>query len=71
LPVDEAVGRAVHDADAARAGMDAVTAAMVELPKAHAQVLRSLDDPGSPVDALEQLVAEANRAKEFHDELTR
>jgi hypothetical protein len=71
LPVDEAVGRAVHDADATREGLKAVNAAMAQLPQAHAAVLRSLDDPGSPVDALEQVVAETKRAKEFHDALSK
>ena len=69
LPVDEAVGRAVHDADTARAGLEAVSAAMEQLPRAHAQVLHSLDDPVAPLDALEQLVAEATRAKDVYDEL--
>jgi hypothetical protein len=71
LPVDEAVGKAVHDADTARSALDAVTAAMRELPKAHAEVLRSLDEPATPVAGLEQLVAEATRAKEFHDDLAK
>jgi hypothetical protein len=69
LPVDEAVERAVRGGDAAMAGLAAVRAAMQQLPPAHAEVLRSLSEPTSPVAALQQLTAEATRAKEFYEEL--
>ncbi len=69
LPVDEAVGQAVREADAAVAALAAVRAAMQQLPAAHAEVRRNLDERVSPVEALRELAAEAKRAKAFQEEL--
>jgi hypothetical protein len=69
LPVDEAVGQAVRDADTAVAALAAVRAAMQQLPAAHAEVRDSLSERVSPVEALRQLAAEAKRARQFQEEL--